>query len=652
MKAKLQSPRKLQGQEQTFPSSPNSMSSMSSIRVNKKTNYSSRPRASSSLRKSARVESMLQDSRCIILRNQLESSLEDENRNSNKLDFSQIETNQLNRLISHLREYTQYCAVEGNYAEARRSEYIGSRAKSVLEKRTTKIKPTNKIVEDQKESKSNFEQRWHNKFIEYENETNEKRDKLQKKQAHETRVFERIWAQEMPQKYRKPSQRLLQLMQIEKSLAISGEIDHADYIHSQVVKQTQIEMENAQSNLIHDYQTAKAKHLEKQYIEMNRFEQLRNHGKDLLDADYRADMLRVSHRDHVVQMHVRESILKAKKDQTPPTRSAGVPKNRDSTITSLLPRLIAPNDPSIIRNEKIRRKQIYGKQQEFQRRTIETLQAESCSNKRQNQIENNKTDLNEKESLTDDLTSTQKVERKRKRKRKINSLSQELINNPNEEYAEYEYYYYSEDENKVHLEADNKIIISQDPNQDLLVNPLYNSPMSSEIGNNIKNGLFESSDTLFSDTNPKVRFQSEDENKYSVVDTLNSVLDKINENSLRKDSDTNENNHQNQTSCDKDDKSAQKVENNEQNQNENIENNQSTENDESIENNQSNVIDESNKCNENDENDQSNENKEAKESDTDINDNTSNIDSSNDGNAQKLMSTIANNLMDNDNQKD
>lgn len=536
MKAKLQTPRRLQAQDQqSRSSSSSSVTSSSSIRVTKssRANYyylSKNTRPNSSLKKSSRVESMLLDSQCIKIRKHFENILEDENKNSSKLDFSQIETDQLNRFISHLREYTQHCAIEGNYEDARRTQNIESQAKSVLEKRTTKIKPTIKIVEDQKESKSNFEQRWRIKFNDYENETAEKREELQRKHAHETRVFERIWAREMPQKYRKPSQRLLQLMQIEKSLAISGEIDRADYVHTQVVNQTQIEIENAQSNLIHDYQIAKSKHLEKQSIEMDRFEQLRSHGKDLLDADYRAEMLRVNHRDLVVQVQVKESIIKAKMDQTPPTRSAGVPKNRDATITSLLPRLIAPNDPHLIKTEKIRRKQIYGKQQEFQRKTIETLQAESNNKKRNNRNENvnNSIILNDaienKKQAADisksDTKSTEKIEKRKKNSKSSKNISDHNSdpqkNSPiqnkekNDDYSEYSYYY-SDGANDDQLNGENGMRVKKNTQEATPVyaeQPHFTSPVSSEAGIVSQNIVFESSATMFADTNPKERCQA------------------------------------------------------------------------------------------------------------------------------------------------
>ena len=547
MKAKLQTPRRLQAQDQqSRSSSSSSVTSSSSIRVtkNSRANYyylSKNTRPNSSLKKSSRVESMLLDSQCIKIRKHFENILEDENKNTSKLDFSQIETDQLNRFISHLREYTQHCAIEGNYEDARRTQNIESQAKSVLEKRTTKIKPTIKIVEDQKESKSNFEQRWRIRFNDYENETAEKREELQRKHAHETRVFERIWAREMPQKYRKPSQRLLQLMQIEKSLAISGEIDRADYVHTQVVNQTQIEIENAQSNLIHDYQIAKSKHLEKQSIEMDRFEQLRSHGKDLLDADYRAEMLRVNHRDLVVQVQVKESIIKAKMDQTPPTRSAGVPKNRDATITSLLPRLIAPNDPHLIKTEKIRRKQIYGKQQEFQRKTIETLQAESNSKKRNNRNENvnNSFILNDaienKKQATDinnsDTKSTEKIEKRKKNSKSSKNISDHNSgsqkNSPiqnkekNDDYSEYSYYY-SDGANDDQLNGENGMRVKKNTQEATPVyaeKPHFTSPVSSEAGIVSQNIVFESSATMFADTNPKEMCQAGSEIEKSAANT-------------------------------------------------------------------------------------------------------------------------------------
>ena len=362
MKAQT-TPRKLTGQ-QNISQRP---STSSSIRV-KKTNDSKNNINSSRKRpKTPQAKSMLKDSTCIELRKKLEDDP----------DFSEIETDQLIKLISHLREYSQYCAINEKYKRALRAQELGEMSKKELSTRTTKIKQTKDIVDQQNESRSRFEQRWRDNFNNYQNETLEKRDELRKKQAHETRLFERTWAHEMPHKYRKPSQRLLELKQIEKSLAISGEIERANYIHSQVVVQTQKEIDIAQANLIHDYQVARTKHLQKQMQDLNRFEESRESGRQLLEAEYKAEQMRMKNRDFVVQTHIKNSILRAKATETPPTRSAGVPKNRDATIGALLPKLIAPNDPMLLKHERIRRKQVYEKQKEYAKRYDQQMDSRS-----------------------------------------------------------------------------------------------------------------------------------------------------------------------------------------------------------------------------------------------------------------------------------
>ena len=312
-----------------------------------------------------KVQSMMDDPECISLREKL---MENE-------DFAPLEVDDLNRLISHCREYSQYCAINENYAEALKAQTLGEHARQELTKRTTKIKSTTREIERQKETRAEFEERWKRNREDYEKETKDKTEQLQAKHDHETRIFEKNWKHTYPQRYRKPSQRLLQLKQIEKSLAVSCEIQRAAEVHEQVEALTRIEVEKAQAALIRDYQIAKEKHLAKQQEEMQRLLQTREEGRKLMEADFQAEERKLAHRDWVVESKTREALIRAKAAETPPTRSSGVPKERDARSGTLLPKLIAPNDPRVKENERQRRSYIREQRREFKKREREKEEA-------------------------------------------------------------------------------------------------------------------------------------------------------------------------------------------------------------------------------------------------------------------------------------
>ena len=312
-----------------------------------------------------KVQSMMDDPKCISLRKKL----------MEKEDFEPVDVDDLNRLISHCREYSQYCAIQEDYAEALRAQALGEHAREELTKRTTKVKSTSQDLERQKETRAEFEERWKKNRDDYQRETKEKVEQLQAKHEHETRVFEKNWKHTYPQRYRKPSQRLLQLKQIEKSLAVSCEIQRAAQVHEQVEAMTRVEVEKAQAALIRDYQVAKGKHFAKQQEEMQRLLQTREEGRKLMEADFQSEERTLAHRDWVLESKTREALIRARAAETPPTRSSGVPKEREARSGTLLPKLMAPNDPQVKENERQRRSYIREQRREFQKREREKEEA-------------------------------------------------------------------------------------------------------------------------------------------------------------------------------------------------------------------------------------------------------------------------------------
>jgi hypothetical protein len=285
----------------------------------------------------ARVKSLLKNERCILLRERL---LDDP-------DFASVGDEDLKRLISHLREYTRFCAIQEYYYHALQSQSLLDSAREELGMRIEANCPSDDLVRALEKSRARFARSSSDSREQYELETNEKREAILSQHRHETRVFERQWRRSKPHKYRKSSHLLIQLRQIEKTLAVETEIEKAMSIHAQVWDRTEIEAECAQQNLIRDYRVAREKHLHRQASELDRFEQQREEGARILEAKLRAKEQPLIHRDAVVRAKTACAVAKPRAADDRPVTSAGVPKQRHVEIEMLLPELVPPNDPVV-----------------------------------------------------------------------------------------------------------------------------------------------------------------------------------------------------------------------------------------------------------------------------------------------------------------
>ncbi|OHS93538.1 hypothetical protein TRFO_11754 [Tritrichomonas foetus] len=322
---------------------------------------------------------MLNDSECISLRESLfekKSKQQNDNQSSshdflNTDMFGEIETDQLLKLLSHLREYTQRCALNEDYKTAKKSRDLANDVRSELTKRGT----FQDSLQDQKDETDarirNFEDTWKSKRDLFNQETENKKAELEKRQAHDRRRFERVWNKEMPHKYRKPSSQLLQMKQIEKSLAIAGKIDEADVIHDRAEILSRKEMILAQEQLSRDYEMAKYKLLRKQAEERQNFVETRDHERNLMECQYIEDRRRLDNRDNVVTNRCRKLANKTQISDSVKGLPATLPRDKGTPLGTLLPPLIPPNDPNYVEYKK-RKKEAYArKQREYQQKNAE-----------------------------------------------------------------------------------------------------------------------------------------------------------------------------------------------------------------------------------------------------------------------------------------
>jgi hypothetical protein len=214
-------------------------------------------------------QSLLKNERCIELRESL----------FDKLDFTSVNDEDLKLLIGHLREHTQNCALQEFYAHALQSQQLLDSVRTVL---ATRISEDRTIP-----AHTQLEEKWIEIRQQYDEETESKREELREKHEHENRLFERQWTMEMPHQYKKPSQRLLELKQIETKLVFSMQFGRAISVHQQVQAKINAEAEAAQRNLIRDYNLAREKHFEQQRLEMEQFESNCQKRIDLLKTDFK-----------------------------------------------------------------------------------------------------------------------------------------------------------------------------------------------------------------------------------------------------------------------------------------------------------------------------------------------------------------------------
>ena len=204
--------------------------------------------------KPMKTQSLLNDQELIDLRESLYKNL----------NLSIIKTEKLNALSGHLREFCQFCGLQRRYTEAKQADRLLKAVSSELSKRkiiSVDLSKEMNLFEIKKEEEID---RLTLEIIEFDEETDQKREQLKHKQEQEYEEFQKQWKKVMPDRYRKVSPQLLSLMTREKKCARCGEFDKAEILKKEVDERTRIEMEIAQTQLNSDYIEAKAKFLENQ----------------------------------------------------------------------------------------------------------------------------------------------------------------------------------------------------------------------------------------------------------------------------------------------------------------------------------------------------------------------------------------------------
>lgn len=289
---------------------------------------------------------------------------------SEKPDVTTKETDELKQIYLQLRDYARKCGDDGNYDEAEEVANQSEVVKTELTKRQPNTNKTDELEEVQQKRESEFELQWKEKFDQFDNITKEKQNQIQAEHEKQMAEFEDYWANSMPMKYRKPSPSLLQLKHIEKSLANTGQYARAKEVRAEVDAQALKEMEIAQNALIKDYNAAKRQKLFKHNKEMENFQRMRLHNRDLLFAQYISEKAAIDHRSEVIQIRSKETRLGKRGVSADDSASCSITEKNDE-MDVLLPPLKPPNDPSLMEAHRQKQREIAQRQKTYQKQNAE-----------------------------------------------------------------------------------------------------------------------------------------------------------------------------------------------------------------------------------------------------------------------------------------
>ena len=281
-------------------------------------------------------------------------------------DFSEIPDEKLPLLHSYLREYAAKCASEENYDEAEKSSELAEETqKEFNSRKSSSVKSRGADLKEP--NMQEFEKQCKDELDEYDADTDKRLQALSETQNKEKEDFEKKWREEKPQKYRKPSQRLLQLKQIEKTLAGNAEYSRAKAVHQEVEELQNYELQVAQESIIRDYNFASQRLSEKHMKEKENLLSSREHTRVLLETRQASEREARIHREKVIKVRASEN-PRVKPTVGAPAVSRSISRNKDKEIDGvLLPPLRAPNDPELVEETKRKQREANKKKMAYQK---------------------------------------------------------------------------------------------------------------------------------------------------------------------------------------------------------------------------------------------------------------------------------------------
>ena len=263
-----------------------------------------------------------------------------------------FEIRKLESLISYLRERAILCASKRNYIEAIETDDIVKYIKQYLNNIVYQHEDNLPAKEAEFErAKEILRDQHREELFRFDEQTREKRMRIGDRHSEEVKNFEEKWRDEMPDKYRKPSAKLLGLFAHERKLALASKYDEADNYARQAEALRNIEMRNAQIALIKDYRIAKNRLFAAHSLEMEKFEDVRLHLRRVILSRQETERDKLRRREEVLEYQANEytrpleSMLGTENREIPCKVSmTNVRYQLWGERNGVLPPLLAPND--------------------------------------------------------------------------------------------------------------------------------------------------------------------------------------------------------------------------------------------------------------------------------------------------------------------
>ena len=325
-------------------------------------------------------QNLLDDAHCIEIREQLFEK-------GNIEDFSNEE---LQKELIHLREYYISLSSERNYSDAKKSTLLYQAIKDELAYRDAS---SSEIPTDPEETyqdvKMKNDEKHQKELDDFDAIADQRIQELDHKQTRAREKFEEDWHDKYPQKYQKPSSKLLGLYEIERRLGMTGDFDQAAIVKQQALELQEQEMEIAQSKLLYDYEKHKRNFDLSQKEEKDILINSIKHERECIVSRQKVENDYLANREIVLHEKEREKSTFKPRETSQQIQAQSISacgntvqlkrQNKIDTSKILLPPLIPPNDEKMKHKLEEKKKQRLMRNKQIKKQLEKRQKEEDCS---------------------------------------------------------------------------------------------------------------------------------------------------------------------------------------------------------------------------------------------------------------------------------
>ncbi|KAH0793987.1 hypothetical protein GPJ56_002199 [Histomonas meleagridis] len=176
-------------------------------------------------------------------------------------------------------------------------------------------------------------------------------------------AFETEWKEDMPDKYRRPSQRLIELRKSAHNLALCGEFNEAQDLKNEAENLERKETEEAQRRLNKEYTIAKNRLIRKQKEEIRIFQENAEQQRIVLLSKRQIAEQASNNRKNVLNSKPSPKSRNSPQSKGSPTRLLGTRRSPSRSADRKLPPLIPPKEDTqkIKENSRKMEREIHSK---------------------------------------------------------------------------------------------------------------------------------------------------------------------------------------------------------------------------------------------------------------------------------------------------